>query len=177
MNTHLLMVTFRVCFIEIAVSGVNYFLLMNRVYAPRVGELRAHRIGKTARIVYIFSFVLLVRFVRIDSADEYLLAGTSWLLMVLAFEWIGSFIIRRGLRRADRHAAPGARSPPRRSVGGASMTWVAMTRSFSAAASTTRAGSRVRRSSCEATPPCWPPGEFGCSASGRSATRIVGSAG
>jgi hypothetical protein len=27
--------------------------------------------------------------------DDYLLAGFYWLLMILAFEWIGSFIIRR----------------------------------------------------------------------------------
>jgi len=31
MNAHLLDITFRVWVIEIAVSGVNYFLLMNRV--------------------------------------------------------------------------------------------------------------------------------------------------
>ena len=54
MNTYLLMITFRVWFCEIAVSGFNYFVLMNRVYEPRVGELRAHRIGMTTRIVYIF---------------------------------------------------------------------------------------------------------------------------
>ena len=96
MNTHLLTITFRVWFIEIAVSGLNYFVLMNRVYAPRVGELRAHRIGMTTRIVYIFPFAyVLVRWAKIDSAPEYLLAGTYWLLMVLAFEWIGSFLIRR----------------------------------------------------------------------------------
>jgi len=96
MNTHLLMITFRVWFIEIAASGINYFLLMNGVYAPRVGELRAHRIGMTTRIVYIFAFAyVLVRWANIDSVPEYLLAGTYWLLMVLAFEWVGSFIIRR----------------------------------------------------------------------------------
>jgi len=95
MNTHLLMITFRVWFIEIAVSAVNYFVLMNRVYAPRVGELRAHRIGMTTRIVYIFGFAyVLVRWAKIDSVPEYLLAGTYWLLMVLAFEWIGRFGIR-----------------------------------------------------------------------------------
>ena len=50
----------------------------------------------TTRIVYIFAFAyVLVRWARIDSAPQYLLAGTYWLLMVLAFEWIGSFIIRR----------------------------------------------------------------------------------
>ncbi len=96
MNAYLLMITFRVWLIEIAVSGVNYFVLMNRVYEPRVGELRAHRVGMTTRIVYIFPFAyLLVRWAGIHSASEYLLAGTYWLLMVLAFEWVGSFIIRR----------------------------------------------------------------------------------
>lgn len=96
MNTYLLMITFRVWFIEIAVSGVNYFVLMNRVYTPRVGELRAHRIGMTTRIVYIFPFAyFLVKFAHIDSIPDFLLAGTYWLLMVLAFEWVGSFIIRR----------------------------------------------------------------------------------
>ena len=95
-NTYLLMITFRVWFCEIALSGINYFVLMNRVYAPRVGELRAHRIGMTTRIVYIFPFAyVLVSAAQIDSVPEYVLAGTYWLLMVLAFEWIGSFIIRR----------------------------------------------------------------------------------
>ena len=53
LNTYLLMITFRVWFLEIALSGFNYFVLMNRVYAPRVGELRAHRIGMETRIAYI----------------------------------------------------------------------------------------------------------------------------
>ena len=96
MNSYLLMITFRVWFVEIAVSGFNYFVLMNRVYAPRVGELRAHRIGMKTRIAYIFAFAYaLVAFAHIDSVPEFLLAGTYWLVMVLAFEWIGSFIIRR----------------------------------------------------------------------------------
>ena len=38
MNTYLLMITFRVWLLEIALSGFNYFVLMNRVYAPRLGE-------------------------------------------------------------------------------------------------------------------------------------------
>ncbi len=96
LNTHLLMITFRVWFFEIAVSGVNYFVLMNRVYAPRVGELRAHRIGMLTRIAYIFPFAYaLVHHAQIDSVPLFLLAGSYWLLMVLAFEWIGSLIIRR----------------------------------------------------------------------------------
>jgi hypothetical protein len=95
-DTYLLMITFRVWFFEIAVSGFNYFVLMQRVYAPRVGELRAHRIGMTTRIAYIFPFAyVLVTWGDADSLSECLLAGTYWLAMVLAFEWIGSFLIRR----------------------------------------------------------------------------------
>jgi len=95
-NAHLLMITFRVWFFELALSAFNYFVLMNLVYAPRVGALRAHRIGMTTRIVYIFPFAYaLVLFAHIDSVPEFLLAGTYWVLMVLAFEWIGSFILRR----------------------------------------------------------------------------------
>lgn len=96
MNSFLLMITFRVWCVEIAVSGFNYFVLMNRVYAPRVGELRAHRIGMSTRIVYIFAFAYsLVRFAHVDSVPQFLLAGSYWLLLILAFEWIGSFILRR----------------------------------------------------------------------------------
>jgi hypothetical protein len=95
-NTYLLMITFRVWFFEIALSGFNYFVLMKRVYEPRVGELRAHRIGMLTRIAYILPFAyLLVEWADVDSVADLLLAGTYWLLMVLAFEWIGSFIIRR----------------------------------------------------------------------------------
>jgi hypothetical protein len=54
MSSYLAETTFRVWLIEIVVSGVNHFVLMNRVYEPRVGALRAHRIGMTTRIAYIF---------------------------------------------------------------------------------------------------------------------------
>lgn len=92
----ILMVTFRVWFFEIALSGFNYFVLMRRVYEPRVGELRAHRIGMTTRIAYIFAFAfVLVTAAEIEGIGELLLAGAYWLLMVLAFEWVGSLILRR----------------------------------------------------------------------------------
>jgi hypothetical protein len=95
-NSYLLMITFRVWFCEIAVSGFNYFVLMKRVYEPRVGVLRAHRIGMTTRIIYIFPFAyVLVRVGDVDTVPEMLLAGTFWLVLVLAFEWVGSFILRR----------------------------------------------------------------------------------
>lgn len=93
-----LMVTFRVWFLEIALSGLNYFVLMRRVYEPRVGVLRAHRIGMTTRIAYIFAFsFVLVTAADLEGVGELLLAGAYWLLMVLAFEWIGSLVLRRPL--------------------------------------------------------------------------------
>ena len=96
MDTDLLMYTFRVWFLEIALSGFNYFVLMRRVYEPRVGVLRAHRIGMVTRIVYIFPFAyLLLAWAHVDAVGDLLLAGAWWVLLVLAFEWIGSFLIRR----------------------------------------------------------------------------------
>lgn len=96
MNTYLLMITFRVWFAELAVSAVNYFVLMRRVYEPRVGVLRAHRIGMTTRICYIpvFAYVIL------DHVGDYttldlLWAGAFWMVLVLLFEWGGSLLIRR----------------------------------------------------------------------------------
>jgi len=72
---------------------------MNRVYQPRYGELKAHQIGMTTRIVYIFVFAyLLDYFAGLGSVGDYILAGFYWLLMVLAFEWIGSLLIRRPIR-------------------------------------------------------------------------------
>ncbi len=96
MNSYLLMITFRVWFCEIAVSAVNYFVLMKRTYEPRVGVLSAHRIGMTTRIIYIFGFAyVLVRVAEVDTVSEMLLAGAFWLVLVLGFEWVGSLILRR----------------------------------------------------------------------------------
>lgn len=51
------------------------------------------------RIGYIFPFAyFLVKYASVDSASEFMLAGAFWLVLVLAFEWIGSFIIRRPVR-------------------------------------------------------------------------------
>jgi len=96
MDSFILMMVFRVWFLELIVSGVNYFVLMRRVYEPRFGMLRAHRIGMTTRIVYIFAFAYVLDAIAdLTTLGEYLLAGFYWLVMILAFEWIGSFIIRR----------------------------------------------------------------------------------
>ena len=67
-NTHLLMVTFRVWFLEIAVSGVNYFVLMNHVYEPRSVVLFAA--SRPARPKSAFSRTKLVAEVRRRGAER-----------------------------------------------------------------------------------------------------------
>jgi hypothetical protein len=93
------MITFRVWVIELGVSAANYFVLMKRVYEPRYGRLRAHQIGMATRILYVFPFAYLVLTIakRYTTPDT-IAAGTFWLLLILAFEWIGSLILRRPLR-------------------------------------------------------------------------------
>lgn len=99
MNTYLLMITFRVWVVELPVSAFNYFVLIKRVYEPRVGELRAHQIGMSTRIVYILAFAyFLDRFAHADTIGAYLLAGIFWAVLWLAFEWVGSMITRRPVR-------------------------------------------------------------------------------
>lgn len=99
MDADILRYVWRVFLAEIAVSGLNYFVAMRRVYEPRWGELRAHRIGMTTRIVYIFGFAwVLDRSAHLDQVGELLLAGLYWTLMVLAFEWVGSLLIRRPVK-------------------------------------------------------------------------------
>jgi hypothetical protein len=95
-STYLAELTFRVWLIEILVSSVNYFVLMKLVYEPRVGELRAHQIGMSTRIAYIllFAYVLLDRSHGYTTSETFV-AGAFWLGMILAFEWVGSFILRR----------------------------------------------------------------------------------
>ena len=96
MNTYLLMVTFRVWFVELAVSAMNYFFLMRRVYEPRLGELRAHQIGMATRIAYIFVFAyLILHFVPSYTNRDLVLAGVFWTALILLFEWGGSLSIRR----------------------------------------------------------------------------------
>jgi hypothetical protein len=99
MNAYLLMMTFRVWFLELAVTAVNYFFLMSKVYEPRYGKLKAHQIGMSARIVYIFVFAYFILFfAKRYTVLDALTAGVFWLLLILAFEWIGSLIQRRPAR-------------------------------------------------------------------------------
>jgi hypothetical protein len=99
MNVYLLMMTFRVWFLELVVSALNYFFLMSKVYEPRYGKLKAHQIGMSTRIVYIFVFAYFILFFAKNyTVPDTLVAGVFWLLLILAFEWIGSFIQRRPVR-------------------------------------------------------------------------------
>jgi hypothetical protein len=95
-NAHLLELTFRVWLIELPLAAVNWFVLANRIYRPRVGEVRAHQIAMVTRIVW----VLVLAFFLLRSAGSYstpdtLTAGLFWMLLWLAFEWGGSLLVRR----------------------------------------------------------------------------------
>ena len=50
MNSTFSQALFWVWVIEIAVSGFNYFFLMNRVYQPKFGEPKSHQIGMSVRM-------------------------------------------------------------------------------------------------------------------------------
>jgi hypothetical protein len=96
LNRPFLFVATRVWLTEILVSGVNYYLLMKLIYEPLVGELTAHEIGMTTRIVYIFGFAyLLQRFNPDHSPRDLVHVGVLWLALTLAFEWGGSLLIQR----------------------------------------------------------------------------------
>lgn len=93
------MVTFRIWLIEVPLAAFNCFVLIERLYTPRVGRLRAHQIGMSTRIVWIFALAsLIVDFSHAASSSRYLTAGAFWVVLWLAFEWIGSFITRRPLQ-------------------------------------------------------------------------------
>lgn len=99
MNTYLLMITFRVWPFELAVTAVNHFVLTKRMYEPRYGVLRAHQISMATRIGYIFIFAYaILYFARGYTTFETFYAGVFWLLLILAFEWVGSLILRRPVR-------------------------------------------------------------------------------
>ena len=97
-TSYALMITFRVWLIEIPVAALNAFVLMDRVYAPRVGALRAHQLAMATRIVWI----LILGFVIAHYAGNQptlalALAGLFWMVLWLVFEWGGSLLIRRAV--------------------------------------------------------------------------------
>jgi hypothetical protein len=100
MNLHLnrpfLWVAFRVWLTEILISGFNFFVLMKLVYEPAFGELTAHEIGMTTRIVYIFVLAyLLQRYNPRHTPRDLVHVGVLWLALALIFEWGGSLLILR----------------------------------------------------------------------------------
>jgi hypothetical protein len=96
MNIPFLKVAVRVWLTEVLISGFNFFVLMNLLYEPMWGELRAHQIGMSARIVYIFGLAyLLLRYNKTYATRDVFHAGVLWLGLTLAFEWGGSVLILR----------------------------------------------------------------------------------
>jgi hypothetical protein len=96
MNAPLLKTAVRAWLMDIVVSGFNFFVLMNTVYEPRWGVLRAHQIGMSTRIVYIFAFAYyLLRFVKEYDTRDLVHVGLLWLGLTLLFEWGGSLAIGR----------------------------------------------------------------------------------
>jgi len=83
---------------EILVSGFNFFVLMNLIYAPMWGVLVAHQIGMSTRIVYIFIFAyFLLRSVKQYETRDLIHVGILWLGLTLTFEWAGSLAIGRSV--------------------------------------------------------------------------------
>lgn len=96
MNTVLLKTAVRVWLMEILVSGFNFFVLMNLVYEPRLGQLVAHQIGMSSRIAYISVFAyLLLRYVKKYETKDLIHVGILWLGLSLACEWLGSLALGR----------------------------------------------------------------------------------
>jgi len=90
------MTTFRVWLVEIPVAAVNAFVLMDRVWAPRVGELHAHQIAMVTRMVLALALAfVIVRLAHDHRAGSLLLAGLFWMGLWLGFEWLGSLLIGR----------------------------------------------------------------------------------
>jgi hypothetical protein len=96
MNTPLLKLGARVWLIETIVSAFNFFVLMGLIYEPRWGELVAHQIGMSTRIVYIFIFAyFMLRYAKKYQIKDLVYVGFLWVALELLFEWGGSFVIGR----------------------------------------------------------------------------------
>jgi len=83
-------------FLEIGLSAINFFVLINLVYEPRWGDLVAHQIGMSTRITYMFILAyFLLRSVKQYSTKDLLVVGTFWMVSWLIFEWGGSLLVGR----------------------------------------------------------------------------------
>lgn len=98
MNKHLLHMAARVWLIETLFSIFNFFVLMNLVYEPAWGELVAHQIGMSTRIVVIAILAyLLLRYVRDYETRDLVHVGLLWVGLELLFEWGGSLLVGRSV--------------------------------------------------------------------------------
>lgn len=96
MTSELLRIAFLLWLVELPVAAVNWFVLAQRVYRPRVGELRAHQLAMVTRMVWIVGLAyLLLRLAGSWTTAATLLAGLFWVLLWLVFEWFGSLLVRR----------------------------------------------------------------------------------
>jgi len=85
-------------FLEIGLSAINFFILINLVYEPRWGELTAHQIGMSTRIVYVFILAcFVIRPIKSYSARDLLMVGLLWMGSWLVLEWVGSFFMQRSV--------------------------------------------------------------------------------
>ena len=84
--------------IETLFSIFNFFVLMNLVYEPAWGELVAHQIGMSTRIVVIAILAyLLLRYVRDYETRDLVHVGLLWVGLELLFEWGGSLLVGRSV--------------------------------------------------------------------------------
>lgn len=95
-NAEFLKLGIRAWLMQILVAGFNFFVLMNLIYEPLWGELIAHQIGMTTRIIinFIFAYFLLL-YADEYSTEDLVLVGILWLVLTLIFEWGGSLLIGR----------------------------------------------------------------------------------
>ena len=83
-------------FLEVGLSFVNFFALINLVYQPHWGELAAHQIGMSTRIVYIFVLAFfIVRGVKEYTTRDLFFLGLFWMASWLVIEWGGSLAMGR----------------------------------------------------------------------------------
>jgi hypothetical protein len=83
-------------FFEVALSFFNFNVLMNHVYEPRWGELTAHQIGMSTRIIYVLIFAFfIVRGIKEYTTRDLWFLGLFWMGSWLVIEWGGSLIMGR----------------------------------------------------------------------------------
>lgn len=81
---------------QILVAGFNFFILMNLIYQPLWGEIIAHQIGMSTRIIinFFFAYFLLLYADKYNTKDL-IIVGALWLFLTLIFEWGGSLALGR----------------------------------------------------------------------------------